>query len=53
LVHLISSYLNSALVLQLTRRYLGDVVVPEENLSDIEPDLVADQNTLILNLGCI
>jgi len=27
---------NSALVLQLTLRYLGDVVVPEENLSDLQ-----------------
>jgi len=27
---------TSALVLQLTRRYLGDVVFPEENLSDLQ-----------------
>jgi len=49
---LIWSYQNSAPVLLLSRRCLGDVVVRKENLSDIEPDPVADQITLIFNLEC-
>ena len=51
-VHLIWLYLNSVFVLQYSRRCLGDVVVPGENLLDIEPYPVVDQNSLIPNLEC-
>jgi hypothetical protein len=52
LVHVVWLYLNSAFALNNSRRCLSDIVVSGENLPDIEPNPVVNQNSLILNLEC-
>jgi len=52
LVHVVWKYLNSSFALHNSCRCLGDIVVSGENLSDIEPNPVVNQNSMIPNLEC-